>query len=380
MIHYNSYKFRIYPNCVQCKKLKSIFGACRFVYNYFLNQKTEYYHKTGKTISRFEQCKLLSELKKQEEYKWLNDAIAQSLQGEIAHLDSAFQRFFNKKGKYPNFKKAKRKNTFYIPQHFKIINNRLYIPKFKNDGIKIIMHRPINGKISSITIIKTPTDKYYASLLVEEDIKPLSRSEKEVGIDLGIKDLIVTSDGCKYSNPKFLKKYEIKLKKAQRHLSRKQKGSRSSEKQRRKVALIHEKITNCRKDNLHKITKDLVSKYDVVYMENLNAKGMLSNHVLAKAIGDSSFSYLQSLIEYKTKIYGKQFFKIDRWFPSTKACSSCGYIMKKIPLNIRTWTCPHCGIYHDRDINAAKNILKEGKFEKSAGAVDNTNGGFNENR
>ena len=237
----------------------------------------------------------------------------------------------------------------------------------------MVEHRQLQGKILFATISKTPTNKYFVSITVKQDYNSKNHTNQEVGIDLGIKDLVITSNGDKYKNHKFTQKYAKKLKQAQQHLSRKTKGSKRFEKQRLKVALIHEKIANCRSDVLHKISHKLVMQNDVVYLENLNIKG-LSRSNLAKSINDCSWGELTRQLHYKGDWDDTYIHEINRFYPSSKTCHSCGYIMDKMPLDIRKWTCPNCKIEHDRDVNAAINILLEGKREISVGTTDNTRG------
>jgi putative transposase len=368
-------KFRLYPNKEQENLMAQHFGCVRFVFNHFLNYKQELYQKDGTNISKFDLIKMLTPLKKQEEYSWLNSVNSQVLQQSIVNLNDSFLNFFHKRSKFPNYKSKKSKQVFRVPQHVNIHENRLFIPKFKN-GIRMVQDRDINGSIKSATISKTPTGKYFVSLLVETVVQEKEKTGAIVGLDLGIKDLLITSDGQKFKNNKFTKKYQIKLKQAQQHLSRKKKGSVRYENQRRKVALIHEKIVNSRMDNLHKITSEIVNDYDVISIENLNVKGMVKNHKLSKAISDASWGTLVSMLEYKANWYGKQIAKIDRFFPSSKTCSSCGYINQSLKLKDRHWDCPSCDKSHDRDKNAAINILNEGlNILNSAGTVENTRGG-----
>jgi putative transposase len=294
-------------------------------------------------------------------------------------LKTAYVNFFSGKSKFPNYKKKKGKNSFCVPQFVKIEDGKIYISKLKKlGGIKLVEHRPLQGKILFATFSKTPTNKYFVSITVEQTYNSKQPTNKEIGIDLGIKDLIITSDGSKFKNHKFTNKYAVRLKKAQQHLSRKQKGSNGFEKQRLKVALIHEKIHNCRLDNLHKISHKLVMNNDVVYIENLNVKGMLKNHKLAKSISDCSWSELKRQLQYKGDWDDTYIHEIFRFYPSSKTCSICGYIKQDLSLDIRHWTCPECGYLHDRDINAARNILLEGQRElsnknSSAGTADYTN-------
>lgn len=368
-----AYKLRIYPTKEQRRLMEKHFGCVRFVYNYFLNERKTQYRETGKSDCYYTQQKKLTMLKKETNFLWLNEINSQVLQCGLRRLETAYSRFFQRKSGFPNFKKKKDNNSFVIPQRFSIKNTKVIIPGFK-EGISFINHQSIRGNILSLTFSKTPSNKYFVSILTEQEVEQKPKTGKEVGIDLGIKDLIITSEGVKFQNNGYLSKYEKQLKKAQQHLSRKKKGSRQYENQRLKVARLHEKIANCRKDTLHKITSRLIRENDAVYLENLNISGMLKNHKLAKCIVDCSWNELVRQLEYKGDWYGCEVFKINRFYPSSKTCSHCGCVQDKMPLNIRKWTCPDCGTEHDRDINAAINILMEGKREKSSGAGDYTDG------
>ena len=367
-----AYKYRIYPNKQQEEMLLKHFGCSRFVYNKFLFDRQEQYRLTGKSDSYYKQAKLLTELKKDKNFKWLKEVNSQTLQQSLRHLESAYTNFFQGRAKFPVFKKKKSKNSFTVPQNIKFKNSKLYIPKFK-DGIKVVEHRQLQGKILFATISKTPTNKYFVSITVKQDYNSKEPTNKEIGIDLGIKDLVITSNGDKYKNHKFTQKYAKKLKQAQQHLSRKTKGSKRFEKQRLKVALIHEKITNCRSDVLHKISHKLVMQNDVVYLENLNIKG-LSRSNLSKSVNDCSWGELTRQLHYKGDWDDTYIHEINRFYPSSKTCHKCGYKFDRLTLDIREWDCPVCKAHHDRDINAAINILLEGKRELSAGTVDYTNG------
>ena len=266
--------------------------------------------------------------------------------------------FFRGTAKFPRFKSRKKKNTFTVPQFARREEKTLYIPKFK-EGIKVIVHREVKGGIGKCTFSKIPTGKYFVSILSEEDYQPKEETAKVCGIDLGLKDFAITSDGIKFKNNNYTKQYERKLAKAQKYLSRKTKGSNSFEKQRRKTATIHEKITNSRMDNLHKVSHQFISDYDVICLEDLNVKGMVKNHKLAKHIWDTSRGTFVRLLEYKADWNDQQIVKINRWYPSSKTCCECGWINQDLNLSIREWTCKN-GHKLDRDLNAAKNILNEG--------------------
>jgi putative transposase len=354
-----TYKFRIYPNKEQETLLSKHFGCSRFVYNYFLNQRKEQYQKDNKSDNYYKQAKYLTELKKQDEYSWLKEVNSQSIQFALRNLDTAYDRFFRKLSQFPKFKSRKYKNTFTIPQFGRLEGNRIYIPKFKG-GIKVKLDkRKVVGKIGKMNITKTPTGKYYVSIFTEQEIEQLPKTNKKCGIDLGLKDFVITSDGIKFKNNRYTKKYSRELKKAQQHLSRKVKGSNGFEKQKLKVAKIHEKIASCRLDTLHKVSKELVEDYDLISIEDLNVKGMIKNHKLSKHIADVSWGNFVNLLNYKCEWYGKELVKINRFYPSSKTCNSCGWINQGLKLSDRKWTCK-CGKTHDRYINASKNILKEG--------------------
>ena len=370
-----TYKFRLYPNKEQNELLSKHFGCSRFVYNYFLNQRKEQYRDTGKSDNYYVQAKLLTELKKQEATSWLKEVNAQTLQFAIRSLDVAYTNFFQKRAGFPKFKSKRSKNSFTVPQFAFIAKSRLFIPKFK-EGIKCRVHREIVGKIGKVTISKTPSGKYFASVFTEEEyVTPIKKSGKSVGVDLGLTDLLITSEGETFKNNRYTKKYERKLAKAQQHLSRKKKGSRKFENQRLKVARLHEKISNSRADYLHKCSISLVRRYDTIYIEDLNVKGMVKNHKLAKSITDASWGTFISMLTYKAEWNGKKVVKIDRYFPSSQTCNVCGHINQQTKdLSVREWECPECNTKHDRDVNAAINILCFGLKYISAGAVDYTGG------
>lgn len=357
MIKY-TYKFRIEPTDEQVISLNKHFGSVRWSFNYFLNQRKQEYLNNKKSITYNQQSKILTELKTNEETEWLKEVNSQSLQYSLKCLDQAYQNFFNKRTRFPKFKSKRNKNSFTCPQFVKNDDNLLIIPKFQ-EGIKMIMERKIKGTIKKATISKTPTGKYFVSILTEIEYKPAEKTGQSIGIDLGLKDFIVLSDGTKIKNHRFLKHYERLLKQNQQSLSRKTKDSKRYERQRLKVARIHEKITNSRIDLIHKTTSNLIKKFDVIYLEDLNIKGMIKNHKLSKAIGDVSWSKFIDTLEYKANWNDKSIIHIDRFFPSSRTCSKCGWINNSLILKDRTWVCK-CGKKHDRDINAAVNILNEG--------------------
>ncbi len=354
------YRFRIYPTAEQEILLAKHFGCTRYVYNHFLNERKEQYQADKKSDNYYKQAATLTKLKKEESTKWLKEVNSQTLQFALRSLDTAFLNFFRGNAQFPKFKSRKDKNTFTIPQFGKLEDGKIIIPKFK-DGIKVKLHREVKGEIGKMNITKTPTGKYYVSVFTEQIIEQLPKTNKQVGIDLGLmKDFVITSDNKKFKNNRYTKKYAKQLKKAQQHLSRKQKGSNGFEKQKLKVAKIHEKIASCRLDTLHKVSIELVRNYDLISVEDLNVKGMIKNHKLSKHITDASWGNFVTLLQYKCNWYEKELVKIDRFYPSSKTCGDCGWINQDLKLSDREWTCNSCGVIHDRDINASRNILKEG--------------------
>ena len=370
-----AYKFRLYPSREQAELLAKHFGCTRFVYNHFLNQRKEQYRLTGKSDNYYAQARSLTELKKQEATAWLKEINSQSLQFALRSLETAYTNFFQKRAKFPSFKSKHAKNSFTVPQSVFIADGRLFIPKFK-EGIKCRVHREIKGKVGKATISKTPSGKYFVSVFTEEEyVTPIKKSSKAVGVDMGLKDLLITSDGETFKNNRYIKRYERKLAKAQQHLSRKKKGSKGFENQRLKVAKLHEKIANSRADYLHKCSISLVRRYDTICIEDLNVKGMERNHRLAKSVTNASWGAFVSMLTYKAEWNGKKVVKIDRFFPSSQTCNVCGYINKQTKdLSVREWECPVCHTHHNRDVNAAINILRFGLNHTSAGAVDYTGG------
>jgi putative transposase len=369
-----SFKYKLKPNEEQIVLLNKHFGSTRFVYNYFLNERKNEYQNNKNTLNYYDNAKSLTELKTKDNFNWLKEINSQSLQYTLKSLDGAYQNFFKYKKGFPKFKSKRGKNSFSVPQFVKVNGNYLYIPKFK-DGIKLIKHREFKGIIKSCTISKTSTNEYFVSILVDttNNIK-FVKTNKTIGIDLGLKDFLITSEGYKYKNNRYTKSYAKKIKIEQKHLSRKIKGSNRYEKQRLKVSRLHKKITNSRVDNLHKISIDLIKKYDTIILEDLNIKGMIKNHKLSKHIIDASWGTFISFLEYKAKWHDKEILKVDRFFPSSKTCNCCGYINQNLKLNVREWECSSCKVILDRDINASKNILKEGLKIKSLGTNDNRHG------
>jgi putative transposase len=358
LVH-KSFQYRIYPTDDQKKFLDQQFGGARFVYNFFLNRRKDEYLNNKKSLSYFDDAKFLTDLKEQDGYAWMNDIVAQSLQASLRNLEVAFSNFFKKKAKFPNFHSKKNEECIKFPQNFDVKNEMLRVPKLKSK-IKINFHQLLPEKQIALFIRKTPSGKYFASFLCEVNIDPLPISPNSVGIDLGIKSLIIESNGNTVENPKFLKHLEPRLIFKQKQLSKKQKGSNKRNKARIIFAKQHEKIANKRKDLLHKLSRRLINENQVIIAENLAVKNMMKNHKLAKAISDVSWGELLRQIEYKAKWYGRTFYQIDRFFPSSKTCNNCQFVVDKLPLNIRSWICPKCKTKLDRDLNAAKNIRDKG--------------------
>lgn len=374
LIH-RAYHFELNPTPEQRVLMDKHFGCVRFVYNHFLNQRKEQYDTTGRSDNYNAQAGTLVQLKKQEETSWLQEVNSQSLQFALKSLDAAYRNFFRGGANFPRFKSRKRRNSFTAPQHTRLEDGKVYLPKFK-EGIKCIAHREVKRELGRMTFSKTPTGKYFVSILSKEHYQPKAKTGSVCGIDLGIKHFAITSDGTVFENHRHTQRYEKDLAQAQKHLARKQKGSKSFEKQRRKIARLYEKISNTRGDVLHKVSHQLVSDYDLIVLEDLHVKGMMSNRRLSKYIADASWGTFVRFLEYKADWNDKQVVKIDRFYPSSKTCHVCGCINRDLTLAIRTWTCQN-GHYLDRDENAAKNILKEGLRITSAGTVDYTGGDLN---
>jgi putative transposase len=364
------YKYRIYPTKEQEILLSKTFGCCRFVYNQLLAKKIELYKENGKSISKTD-CNNYCNRELKKEYLWLKEVDKFALTNSIYDLDSAYQNFFRrvKQGKekagFPRFK-SKHDHYYSYKTNFTnnnikvdFENNKVQLPKLKL--IKAKLHRKFNGKILFATISKTPSNKYFVSFNVEVEHEVLFKSNNSIGLDLGIKDLLITSDGEVFDNKKLTYKYEEKLAKLQRQFAKKKKGSNNWNKHRIKIARLHEKITNKRLDNLHKISSQIIKENQFVFSEDLNIKGMVKNHNLAKSIHDMGWYELTRQLAYKAEWNDKIYRKVNRYFPSSQLCNICSYQNKDTKnLNVRFWTCPSCGTVHDRDKNASINILHEG--------------------
>lgn len=345
--------------------IQCTFGCCRYVFNYFLADRQEKYRTTGKSPTRFQQDKALTILK--QEIEWLREPDKCALQSELKNLDRAFQNFFRrvrnqeKPYGYPQFKKKHQSRKSYSTNsNISVGESAVKLPKL--GWVKCKVSKQVEGRILSATVSQNPSGKYFVAInCTDVELEPLPKIGAVVGVDLGIKALATTSDGTEYPNRKFIKRSDAKLRRESRRLSRKQKGSKRREKQRIRKARLEEHIANQRRDYLQKTTTELIRNYDVICIENLKTKGMMKNHKLARSLSDVSFFEFRRELEYKAEWYGKAVQAIDTFYPSSQLCHSCGYRNPETKsLSVREWTCPECGEHHDRDVNAAINILHEG--------------------
>ena len=359
-----AYKYRVYPNNEQKMQIAKTFGCCRFVYNQTLAYKKDTYEQEKKSVSKTD-CNNYCNRELKNTYEWLKEVDKFALTNAIYNMDSAYQKFFKEHTGYPKFKSKHDNHKSYTTNFTNgniavdLENGKIKLPKLKE--VKAKLHREFHGKIKSATVSQVPSGKYYVSILVETEHEKLPHRNQNIGLDLGIKDLCITSDGIRYENLKIMKKNGRKLSRLQRQLSHKEKGSSNYQKKKKEIAICHEKIRNTRKDYLHKISHEIVSENQVIVSENLQIKNMVKNHHLAKSISDVSWYELTRQLEYKSKWNGREYVKIDTFYASSQLCFACGYQNTDTKdLSVREWICPNCGTKQDRDINAAKNILAEG--------------------
>lgn len=356
------FEYRLYPNQGQIQLLARFFGCVRWVYNFFLRMRIDIYEKTGKSLSVYDCMKMLPELKKEEDTAWLAEADSTALQQSLRDLDRAFVNFYKRRNQgigFPKFKKKMARKSYRTTYTRIVDDSHVWIPKV--GLVKARITRPIQGRITSAAIKQAPSGKYFIVFTcVDIPEPPKVKAGKAVGIDLGINSLVTTSDGKKIDGVADTRKLDKKLAREQRKLSRKKKGSNNRKKQKIKVARVYEKIASKRKDHLHKVTAKIISENQVICSETLNVAGMMKNHHLAKSIAMQSFATILGFLEYKAKEKGKTFVQVDRWFASSKTCHKCGVKADAMPPSIRSWQCKTCGTRHDRDINAAQNILAEG--------------------
>jgi len=364
-----AYRYRLYPTAQQQQILARTFGCCRYVYNWALQQKTDAYYQRGERLYYYDLSIELTNLKKQVTTHWLNEVASVPLQQALRHLDKAFLNFFEGRAEYPLFKKKhSEQSATYVGTAFQLKGMNLTLAKMEQP-LDIHWSRPLpeDCKPSRVTVCLDTAGRYFISILFEEEITPLEVTPKMVGLDLGLKSMVITSDGHTFGNPKFFAKDEKKLARAQRRLSKKHKGSKSRQKARRKVAKIHARIADRRRDYQHKLSTKLIRENQVVCVESLQVKNMVQNHRLAKAINDLGWGEFVRQLDYKAQWYGRTLVKIDKFYPSSKRCHHCGHVLDSLSLDIRHWVCPECQMEHERDINAAQNVLAAGLAVSACG-------------
>jgi putative transposase len=370
---FKAYKFRIYPNAQQQLYFAGAFGCCRWFWNYSLNLCQVTYKETGKGLSRSAIQGMLPALKK--EYPWLKEgAYSQSLQVVVLNLTNAFKNFFEQRGGFPSFKSKHDRQSVSYPQNVKVLDGSIKFPIIGE--IKAKIHRKYDGTIKTVTVSQNRDGSYFASVLVDDGIAtPEATTEgNAIGLDVGLTDFLVTSNGSKYKHPKATAKHAKNLKRKQQKLSRKVKGSNRRNKARKLVAKVNSKIRRVREDFLHKLSRKIVNENQVIVVEDLNIKGMVRNHCLAKAISDAGWGMFATMLKYKAEMLGKIYLEIGRFFPSSKTCNHCLFKVSEMNLKIREWKCPKCEAVNDRDINAALNIRDEGLRFLALGISASANG------
>ncbi|AJE23384.1 RNA-guided endonuclease InsQ/TnpB family protein [Azotobacter chroococcum] len=355
-----AYKYRFYPTPEQAELLARTFGCVRSVYNRILRWRTDAFYQEQKKIGYTAASSRLTALKKQPELAFLNEVSSVPLQQCLRHQQAAFKNFFEGRAKYPAFKKKRhRQSAEFTRSSFRYRDGKLFLARC-DEPLAIRWSRPLPGEPSTVTISRDSAGRYFVSCLCEFEPETLPVVPKTLGIDLGLKDLFVTSEGERFGNPRHSAKYASRLALAQRRLSKKQLGSKNRARARRKVARIHAKISDCRADGLHKLSRRLINENQVVCAETLAVKNMIRHPQLSKAIADAGWGEFVRQLEYKGGWAGRQIVQIDRWYPSSKRCSCCGHTLEHLPLDVRRWSCPECGTEHDRDVNAAINIKAAG--------------------
>lgn len=364
-----AYRYRFYPTVEQEQTLARTFGCVRFVYNRMLRERTDAWFERQERLGYHATSAKLTALKKEPELEWLNEVSSVPLQQSLRHLQTAFANFFARRAKYPSFKRKDAKQAAeYTTSAFKWNGKELRLAKMEAPlNIRWSRKIPKAAVVTTVTVSKDAAGRYFASLLCDDAVPKKSKVSAQVGIDLGLTHFAILSTGEKIASPKAFRRNEARLAKAQKRLARKQKGSKNRAKEKLKVARIHARITDARRDFLHKLSTRLVNENQVIAIETLAVSNMQKNHCLAKSISDASWSEFVRQLEYKSQWYGRELVGINKWYPSSKRCNDCGYVVSALPLSVREWSCPECGTIHDRDVNAARNVLAAGRAVLACG-------------